>query len=268
MVPGRVMNASTAQQGDVVLASITNDELCDLLKAGVARTKALMDKITEYHGGPVETEYLLTGDLLRALTEADYSVKVEYLNRYVMNGLTALPTTTPDLKAARKKLRSKRTDIVITDMFTPLAMIEIKIGVSSLRKLKIDLDKITSTIALLKEPYSIRIVGAVLFQLHVGARKDRYKAEDYLAPAKTREARIKKELEGYELLKPGFSFEWRALQGDDDGVQARALEPDGDGLAWSTAGHATRYHAILIRKQPSGIPLPPPWKRPQHLMTD
>jgi hypothetical protein len=87
---------------------------------------------------------MLTSDIARELIERNYEVKVEYKNPDIINATTKSIT-------ARKKLGSKRTDVmVLHQQFYPLAIIEVKIGVKTLRGIAKDLLKITDTIDALK----------------------------------------------------------------------------------------------------------------------
>jgi hypothetical protein len=67
---------------------MTESELLSLLRNGVKRSSGLIAQITDYHGGPVTTEYILTTDIARELIEKGHQVKIEYLNRYFANGMT------------------------------------------------------------------------------------------------------------------------------------------------------------------------------------
>jgi hypothetical protein len=47
---------------------MTESDLLSLLCSGVKRSSDLIAQITDYHGGPVTTEYILTSDIARVLT--------------------------------------------------------------------------------------------------------------------------------------------------------------------------------------------------------
>jgi hypothetical protein len=120
---------------------ISDSELISVLRKGVQRSSNLIAQITDYHGGPVTTEYMLTSDIARELIEQNYQVEVEYLNRNMINGMTMRLHGRP-----RKKFGSHRTDVaVLTVKCVLLAIIEVKIGVKTLNAIKKDLLKITDT---------------------------------------------------------------------------------------------------------------------------
>lgn len=224
--------------------SIDENLFVECLRAGVERTKGLLARLTEYHGGPVQTEYLLTADIAREFIERDYEVAVECLNRSLVNGLTAT-----NAREARKWLKSKRTDVaLIYTGLIPIGIIELKIGVSSLRKIQDDISKIKTTISLLKPQFAHRTIGAVVFQVHVGGGRRRTYAHEFEKAVFAVEKRIRDSLTTYASNNKDFSLKMLPLQGPGDGIVERALEPDGDSLAWGEDGHATRYHAIIIRK--------------------
>jgi hypothetical protein len=64
-----------------MIKQITDAELLATLKEGVKTATDVIARVTDYRGGPVTTEYLLTADISRELIEQDYQVKVECLNR-------------------------------------------------------------------------------------------------------------------------------------------------------------------------------------------
>jgi len=222
---------------------IPRDRLIEAIRAGVSRTTGLIARLTEYHGGPVGTEYLLTADIAREFIERDYEVRVECLNRDAIHGMNS-----KEAGRRRQLLRSKRTDVAIFESIFPRALIEIKIGVSSLRKLRLDLDKICTTIALLDSLHASKVTGACVFEVHVSNSK-LYTRDALLSRVRVIEERIRSELQAYAHTRPAFSFEWEALQAEDGGIIERDTEYVGDELAWGEHGHATRYHAILIHSR-------------------
>ena len=195
--------------------AIAEATLIEHLKAGVNRTRNLIARATEYHGGPTTTEYLLTADLAREFIEADFEIRVEFLNRRLVNGMTARRPSPKKLQP----LKGKRTDIVLiyTEMI-PVALIEVKIGVATLEGIRIDLDKITDTIQRLNSTYASKVVGAVVFQVHVGTTRKRKSKKDLLAQIKCKEALIKSNLLAYAQANSAFSFRMVPLQGVDAGV--------------------------------------------------
>ncbi len=221
------------------MRDIDENKFLEALRSGVARTTNLIAKATDYHGGPVMTEYLLTADIAREFIERDYPVTVECPNRMFVNPMTGLKAAQP-----RKVLRSKRTDVaIIGDGLIPLALIEVKIRVRKLRAVKGDLNKITTTISLLKAAFAARVIGAVVFQVHIPGTGNRIYADDFKTAAEKVESALRAELDTYAQSRSGFSFEMHPLQSADGGIVGREVEEDGDELAWGAHGHATRYLA-------------------------
>lgn len=221
---------------------ISQDELIDGLRAGVGRTKDLIAHLTEYHGGPVLTEYLLTGDLAREFVDRRFEVRVECLNRSHLNVLSAY-----DAKTAWKKLGAKRTDIALSSGTKLLALIEVKIGARSLQRIKSDLDKITSTLAFMFPESARDVIGAVVFQVHISGGERLFYVEQLSPAIESLESNFARDLETYRNTRPGFSFHLEPLQGLDEGIVERDVETDSDGSqSWGQYGHVTRYYAIVI----------------------
>jgi hypothetical protein len=232
------------------MRDIDENAFLEALKNGVARTTNLIAKATDYHGGPVMTEYLLTADIAREFIEQDYPVTVECHNRMFVTAITRLKAAQP-----RKRLRSKRTDVAVIDAgLIPLALIEVKIRVKKLRAIKGDLDKITTTMSLLKANCAAKVIGAVVFQVHIAGTKNRTYAAEFKAAVEKVEKRLHAELALYAPSRPDFRFTMHPLQSDDGGIVEREIEGFGDEAAWGAHGHATRYHVIIIR---STRPVPP-----------
>jgi hypothetical protein len=232
---------------------ITEPQLIRLLERGVRRTADLMALMTDYHGGPVRTEYLITGDIAREFVDGGFNVRVECLNRHLVNALVAQPGA-----KVRSTLRSRRTDLAVMRAggLHPMVLIEVKIGTPKFtRRLQEDLLKITTTMDLMKAEAAARVFGVVVFQVHIPGSRNRYYARDFLAPAHKAEKEIARRLKDYAKAFPDFSFIMRSLQAPNAGAVERDLEMVGEELAWGEPGHATRYHAILVR---SKRPVPPP----------
>jgi hypothetical protein len=224
---------------------IEERELLTFLRKGVKRSSDLIAQITEYHGGPVTTEYVLTSDIARELIEGRKQVEVEYLNRRFVNGLTMRRTG-----KALKKFGSKRTDVaVLLNELVPLAIIEVKIGVKTLKGIESDLLKITDTIDALKPQYASRVWGAAVFQVHIAGSKNRYKKAHFKAAIAGTEKTISTGLAAYGRMKSGYAFTFHQLQSKNEGYTARELEFDGEEHAWGQDGHATRYYAVLAKSK-------------------
>jgi hypothetical protein len=237
--------------------TFSQQALLEGLRKGVGRATDLITLATDYHGGPITTEYLLTADIAREFIEHGYDTRIECLNRFLVNGLTADRTA-----ATRKSLGSKRTDIALLDYGTPIpiAIIEVKIGVKTLSKITGDIEKIADTISCIKPQYASRVVGAVVFQVHVkpGKKRKRLTSKaEFKAAIETVERSLKTALADYAKGKSNFTFNMKALQSPNEGIVERDSEYDGEAISWGQEGHATHCHAVIIR---SALPAPPPPK--------
>ncbi len=231
---------------------IKDEVLLGLLRQGVMRSSDLIAKITDYHGGSVTTEYMITSDIARVLIKLGYEVEVEYLNRKKVNGMTMRKSGPPV-----KTFGSQSTDVaVLKDNLIPLAVIEVKIGVKTLNAIKGDILKITDTIRSLKPQYASRVRGASIFQVHVAGSTKRYKKEHLKAAIQQVEKSLRDELNAYGRKDADFRFSFRAFQTGDEGIVPREVEHDGDSSAWGQHGHATRFYAVLIRSKQSVPPAP------------
>lgn len=56
------------------MREIDENQFLEVLRSGVARTTDLIAKATDYHGGPVMTEYLVTADIARECIEKGWPV--------------------------------------------------------------------------------------------------------------------------------------------------------------------------------------------------
>jgi hypothetical protein len=233
------------------MTPISETDFIDALKCGVQRTRDLIGRLTDYHGGAVKTEYLITADIAREFVERGYEVSVECLNRHMVNAMTELEG------AARKNLHSKRTDVAIMkDGIIPLAIIEVKIRANKFARIQQDLDKITSTMRMMQANFASKVIGASVFEMHIAGSRKRYSVEQFKAAALNIESAFEKQMQGYALKKPDFAFTMELLQSPDSGVVGREIESVGGELAWGQDGHATRYHVILIRST-RPVPAPP-----------
>ena len=211
----------------------------------------MIDRATEFHGGTAETEYLLTGDIARELIERDYKVKVECLNKDLINVLTKDKTI-----SLPKNLGKKRTDIAITDeVRIPYALIEVKIRIKRLTGVEEDLSKLCDTLRRLSDKYSKSSWGVSLFQVHLEKTKKRAQRQHFIRDIRRLEARLDKDLATYARSHLDFSFEWCALQEGDGGIQGPRLEEvvHDDGVTEMELvndGFALRYYAVLVQRRP------------------
>ena len=217
-------------------------ELLAALKRGVERSNDIIDKVTEYHGGPLTTEYILTSDIARELIEQGFLVNVECLNRRAVNALVSKKAS------GYRSMGSKRTDLVIwgTELI-PAALIEVKIGVKTLRKIRPDLRKITRTISMLKPEFARRVVGSSIFQVHVQGSARKWKRAHLQSAIEKIENNLDSALTQHAKGQRGFSFSMYPLQSEHAGIVEREVEDYGQGQEQGQHGHATRFYAVLIR---------------------
>ena len=55
---------------------ISDTVFINILKGGVQRTSRFMRELTDFRGGPVKTEYVLTTDIAREFLAQKYGVRV------------------------------------------------------------------------------------------------------------------------------------------------------------------------------------------------
>jgi hypothetical protein len=224
---------------------ISEQTFLEGLKAGVKNTADLMFRATEFHGGAVQTEYLLTADIAREFIERGIEVKVECLNRNLVNAATAPAGT---FAKRRKKLGSKRTDVALVQDFVPLAMIEVKIGIRKLTGIKEDLKKIASSMRLMQVKFAKNVIGASVFQVHLDTTRYRYEEKHFREAIRKLESDLNSTLKTYGRYRPGFAFSMHSLQAPNEGFAEPEEDQDGDGeLIIGRPRHVTRYYAILMR---------------------
>jgi len=213
---------------------MTEDQLLEGLRDGVNLTRDFMAELTDYHGGPAETEYLLTSDIARAFLAKRYPVSVELLNRKCCSLLTST-----DAKAARKALKGSRTDVVVGDPLAPDALIEVKIRIARYSGIVKDLRKLCATITWMTPLRQSKIMGVSLFQLHIAKTTRRSSRADFLKEVRGREAKFVAALKSHAAGFPDFQLTLKSLlQNPDDGIADADEDHD---------GHATRYYAVIIR---------------------
>jgi hypothetical protein len=226
-------------------------ELLDALRKGAERSSDIIAKITDYHGGALTTEYMLTSDIARELIEQNFEVRVECLNRYLVNALVKKAAADPS------SLGSQRTDVaVLGSALVPAALIEVKIDVRTLRKIRPDLVKIASTISMLKFSFVKGVIGASIFQVHVQGNDRRWKRSHLKSDIEKIEKSLRDDLIAHARENVDFSFSMHPLQAEDAGIVERDVEDHGNGSEWGVHGHATRFYAVLIRS--TAVPAPPP----------
>lgn len=224
----------------------------ELLSDGVRRTSHLMAMLTNYHGGPTATEYILTADLAREFAEAGYDVGVEVKNRTLLNALTQRKSA-----PVKSGFGSIRTDVaVVSSGLIPQAMVEVKIGVGkSLRPLRADLKKIAKTMLRMKARTAANVRAAAVFQVHVPGKK--YDTGTNYLQKKMRaiETSLETQLVHFAKDWPDFSFRLKSLQEAQAGFVGTSVEIEDENTSvLGQKGHATRYYAILL----DSVRMPPP----------
>lgn len=226
---------------------ITERSFIEHLKRGVKRTYDLMAQVTDYHGKPVTTEYILTSDLAREFMEAGYEVRVEPVYRKL---LTAITVRSGEFSSLRETMGSKRADLALvhSNVFL-IAAIEIKINVSTLSPLKKDICKITDAFSYIKPTYQKKLIGACLFQVHVPGKDDRWKIDEIRAAFARKIRHIRASLSEYKQQNKSFRFNLVSLQSARTGIFERAVDfdPNLEQETLGSHGHITRYYAIIIK---------------------
>jgi hypothetical protein len=223
---------------------ITEATLLEMLRAGTERTRAFIARLTDYHGGPAETEYLLTVDIAREFLDRNREVGVEGLNRSFCTALTSLNS-----KQAYKTLKGKRTDVVVGQLLNPEVLIEVKIRISRYAGIAGDLRKLRDTIDFMKPAYQRGILGASLFQMHIKPTRARWRHAHFVLAVGEFEKRLRNDLHAHAHIYPNFILTLHDLMASPtDGIVDQAIEEDGDGTPMlGEKGHATRYYAIIIK---------------------
>lgn len=224
--------------------TIDDTKFIDILKDGINRTSYHMNLLTNFHGGPTETEYILTVAIARAFLEKKYEAHVEFPNRRLVNNMTKrrdIVSCTP--------FRSKRTDVAVTNSgLIPMAMVEVKIRVGgTLTPVKEDLVKIARTLLCMKAKIAANVRSASVFQVHVpGTAKD-IKTDKLQKKMSNIEVKLECDLILFAKDWPDFNFKLVSLQGTNGGFVPTEVYYDEDGLpCLGEDGHVTRYYAILI----------------------
>lgn len=229
------------------MKQISESDFLEVLQDGTKRTTDFMAHLTEYHGGPLKTEYILTADIARAFLVKGHEVRVEKINRHLVNGLTKRKGWKP-----RRKFGAQRSDVAVTNTdLVPLALVEVKIGVGkSISKIRKDLEKMANVIESLNPIYAARVRAASVFQVHVpGGAKD-ITVRRLKNKVEKIEKAISKELREFQRDWPDFSFSLEPLMGADEGFVPTAIETEDDGSkVLGENGHATRFYAVIVGYQ-------------------
>lgn len=218
------------------------ERLLKAVGAGIDKTIALMGELTDYHGDAVNTEYILTVDIAKSLMLSEYGdVSIEYRINKVKHSIfrnDQIPFA----------LGNRRFDIVVLNPIIADFVVEVKIGVVSMNSgLKKDLNKIILYLKSLYVKYAKKVLGVCVFQIHFRPKKS-----GDLYNTKTRIRKIEENIfHGLDLFKkenPKFEFGLRSFQENDEGIFDDEITEDVDGTPMlGRLGHATRYHAIILR---------------------
>jgi hypothetical protein len=229
---------------------ILEDRLLALLKSGVKRTTDLIAGATDFHGGPLRIEYMLTADLAREFMEHNVPVTVEGLYRDLLNTLTQQnkKERRQNTYARRKKnLGTTRADLVLGNELTPCAIIEVKIGTRKLNGVTTDLTKIANIIRLMNARYAAKIVGAAVFQVHLAAKHSRSTKAQFRAAARKLKTQMVSQLRDVGKSNPDFQYRLHPLQSADAGIFEQEIEEENGEKVMGRDGHVTQYYVVLIR---------------------
>lgn len=227
-----------------MLLSLSEKNLLSCVKSGINNSQSFIDRLTEYHGGPIGIEYILTTDIARALLDKFDTVSVEHHYARLLNALSA-PS------ANRKLFRSTRADVVvINDLHPPPLVVEIKIRVRKFEDIKSDVQRIMRLLNAYKPSLAQRSLGIVVFQVHLYGRKNWLESDRILRQIKIIEGKISNQFNSFADSHSDFEFQWWPFQEPDAGAVGRELDgdPSDPDAAWGRVGHAVRYHGILLRR--------------------
>lgn len=234
---------------------IDENSFIECIKTGCDATSDFMHRVTNYHGGPTATEYILTADIARAFLEKNDAVQVEYLNKNAA-GLNAKPVGGYEMI---KNLKNIRTDIAIGDDHVLSALIEIKIGIkNSLRLIENDLFKMIRTLECIKANHASKILCASVFQTNIIGNLDDNTNIRLKDKIKKREIKWKEQLDKLAGKYCNYNFRLVDLQAEDSGYSIAKAHPFSfmhnefgelvpDEWEMGPAGQVTRYYAVLMK---------------------
>lgn len=225
---------------------ISRNDFIDVLKDGVKRTTDFLANLTEYHGGPANTEYLLTSDIARAMLSKypNVSVKVECMRQDFLNMFTISSGAKPE-----RRFGTTRADIGVFDTpLMPRAVVEVKLGVGgTLRKVIPDLKRNCNILNSMEASIASKMHAAAVFEVHVGGRSGDIEIHRLKKKIAKIEAKLTAELARFAGNQPNFSFDFVPLQGANQGYTPTEIEDEEtDHPSLGREGHATRYYAIVI----------------------
>lgn len=244
---------------------IPDETLLDTLRLGAKCTDDLMSIATDYHGQAVGIEYLLTADIARAFVRKQFDVRVECQIKSLIHASSVADQE--NREALRKKLGKKRIDIALMHGdLVPSALIEVKVDVSKLRKVRHDLKRLCSAISKMNDAISGSIVGVSVFQVHIAAKRHRYLRAHFVEALEKLESGLQSDLQSHGRTDPDFDFKLHPLQRPGEGIHDREILVEGEGEAeWETPGRdgfVARSYAILVKSRRT--PQPRGLRRPQR----
>jgi hypothetical protein len=150
--------------------------------------------------------------------------------------------------AGPAQLQPQRFDVVNLYAGLPDFIIEVKIGVRSLNSIRKDLEKIIKFISSVQLQQAKGMLGASVFQTHYRARQ-RDSVPRTTKVISVIEESIRKSLSRFARGYPKFEFDWVELQQPGAGIYGDEVYEDVlEGRTLGAFGHATRYHAVLLRR--------------------
>lgn len=152
-----------------------SNDILDAVRNGTMQLASEIADLTDYRGGPTTTEYLLTAAIARTLLAAGHDTYVERQYRKMCNMMVRKADVD-----SKQSFGGQRADVcVMLNSVRAVAVIEVKIGVSTFRKVKKDLLKILNLFSSMKPPHAQSLLGFSVFQIHIKQTKDRYLLEHF-----------------------------------------------------------------------------------------
>lgn len=230
-------------------------EFLDIIKEGVRVSIHYTAQLTDFHGGPLETEYLLTTDIARAFLAHGYPASVEPLYRQlIVAGKQRHDKPVP-------RFGARRADVAVVDLNRGLqALVEVKISPvgRTLGKIKTDLDKMAQLVRAMGPGSAAKANIAAVFQVHVKGRGVEDIGITRLA-SKLQGIKmgLKKDLEAFAKGRPDFDYKLVSLTSLTDSVTpTQVYDAPGELPELGPDGHATAYFAITmgsLRKVPKAV---------------
>jgi hypothetical protein len=140
---------------------VTKANLITLIESGAKLHQSEAMAANDYRPNRSTTEYLLTAAIMRAALKESEHVSVEMLCRKLVNVITSSASS-----EVRKSFGKKRFDILIGEALNPQAIVEVKIGVRSGKKLLDDVNKILKVTASL-DRMRVPAIGMLVFEIDV-----------------------------------------------------------------------------------------------------